>query len=226
MIDYAPLVFRVDAMRPEDISRVMEIEHVSFSAPWSARAYDYELRYNEMARYFVARPQDLAYESGVQKNQASGAEAEADARSGQAGHRSLWRRLLGEPKEAPVKLESEVPIVGYGGFWLMIDEAHISTIAARPDWRRRGVGELLLVTMIDSAMEMGAGVVTLEVRVSNTGAQALYRKYGFEQVGLRKHYYSDNNEDALIMTTPHVTSAAYARKFQERKAALFRRLSR
>jgi len=108
----------------------------------------------------------------------------------------------------------------------MVDEAHISTIASHPDWRRNGVGELLLVAMIESAAEMGAGVVTLEVRASNQGAQSLYRKYGFEQVGLRKRYYSDNNEDALIMSTSRITGAPFVSQFERLKGHLFRRLSR
>ncbi len=215
MIDFAPLVFRIDPMTPEDISHVIEIEKLAFSAPWSARAYDYELHYNEMARYFVARSQRKVTNSSPPSS----------ASDTHVSRRPLWELIFGEPKEDHAKVESEPPIVGYGGFWLMVDEAHISTIAAHPDWRRRGVGELLLVTMIDTATEMGAGVVTLEVRVSNTGAQRLYRKYDFEQVGVRKRYYSDNNEDALIMTTPRITSAAHTRKFQELKASLFGRLS-
>ncbi|MBI5649302.1 MAG: ribosomal protein S18-alanine N-acetyltransferase, partial [Chloroflexi bacterium] len=103
----------------------------------------------------------------------------------------------------------KAPIVGYAGFWMMTDEAHISTIASHPDWRRRGIGELLLLAMIEAAAEQNARVLTLEVRVSNQDAQVLYRKHGFNIVGERKHYYSDNQEDALIMTTPHITTAEY-----------------
>ncbi len=220
MIDFAPLVFRVESMRPEDIEQVMQIEHESFSAPWSARAYDYELHYNEMARYFVARPQNGAI--GAARADAAQVQNQSD------GHRhpSLWRRLFGFDKPEPILVTPErAPIVGYGGFWLMVDEAHISTIASHPQWRGRGIGELLLVTMIDAAMEMGANTITLEVRVSNTVAQDLYRKYDFKQVGMRKGYYSDNGEDALIMTTPRVTSAEFNRHYQELKKSLFERLA-
>jgi ribosomal-protein-alanine N-acetyltransferase len=108
----------------------------------------------------------------------------------------------------------------------MVDEAHVSTIASHRDWRRRGIGELLLVSMIDRVTEIGANYVTLEVRVSNLAAQALYRKYGFEVTGERRRYYSDNGEDALIMSTQSLTLADFQRHIQELKSDLFARLSR
>jgi ribosomal-protein-alanine N-acetyltransferase len=218
MIDYAPLAYRVEPMRPDDIGSVMQIEHVAFSAPWSARAYDYELHYNEMAHYYVVRPQP-----------AWSPESHASSAGNNSGtaRRSVWQRLFGHDKK-PVQAQTleRPPVVGYGGLWLMVDEAHISTIATHPDWRRRGIGELLLLAMIDGAAEIGANIVTLEVRVSNVAAQTLYRKYGFEIAGRRKGYYSDNGEDALIMSTPSIGTAQFARRLQELKAALFQRLSR
>lgn len=217
MIDYAPLAFRVEPMRSDDIGQIMEIEHVAFSAPWSARAYDYELHYNEMAHYYVARPQGtvaLAPERMPREN------------ISRSGRPSLLRRLFGKNhKNSTVQVYGPAPVVGYGGLWLMVDEAHISTIASHPDWRRRGIGELLLLAMIDSAAEIGANIVTLEVRVTNVPAQALYTKYGFEVVGRRKGYYSDNGEDAYIMTTPSITTADFARRMQVLQASLFKRLA-
>ncbi len=201
-LDYSRLPYRIEPMTPQDIEAVMNIELVSFSAPWSARAYDYEVRYNEMAHYYVAR---------LQK----------EMPPVNAGT-SLLRRWFRRP---PAQENTLLMMVGYGGFWLMVDEAHISTLATHPLWRRRGVGELLLLAMIEHATEIGARWITLEVRPSNIGAQALYRKYGFEVTGLRKRYYSDNGEDALIMATPIVTTADYQRKLQELKDALFHRLA-
>ena len=92
-------------------------------------------------------------------------------------------------------------VVGYGGIWLMVDEAHITTFAIAPGWRRRRLGERLLSALLDLATERRASEATLEVRLSNLAARRLYEKYGFRPVGLRPRYYSDNNEDALIMTT-------------------------
>ncbi len=92
-------------------------------------------------------------------------------------------------------------IVAYGGMWLMVDEAHITTFAVHPSWRRRHIGERLLLAFLDLALDRGAHEATLEVRLSNLPARRLYEKYGFRPVGLRPRYYSDDNEDALIMTT-------------------------
>ncbi|MBK9050627.1 MAG: ribosomal protein S18-alanine N-acetyltransferase [Chloroflexi bacterium] len=91
-------------------------------------------------------------------------------------------------------------IVGYAGYWLLADEVHISIITVDPGWRGRGLGELLLLEILFSAYSHPAQLATLEVRRSNEVAQALYRKYGFEQVGLRPRYYQDTGEDACIMT--------------------------
>jgi [ribosomal protein S18]-alanine N-acetyltransferase len=92
-------------------------------------------------------------------------------------------------------------VVGYGGMWLMVDEAHITTFAVHPAWRRQHIGERLLLAFLDLAVDRGAHEATLEVRLSNLAARRLYEKYGFRPVGLRPRYYSDDNEDALIMTT-------------------------
>lgn len=92
------------------------------------------------------------------------------------------------------------PILAYGGYWLLGDEAHIVTIATHPQHRRRGLGEHLLRCLIDEAQANGALSVTLEVRAGNVGAKELYRKWGFIEVGLRKGYYHDNGEDAILMT--------------------------
>lgn len=96
-------------------------------------------------------------------------------------------------------MEYEADIIGYGGMWVIIDEAHVTNIAVREDWRGNGLGEQLLVQMQRTAVFFGASKMTLEVRVSNEIAQRLYRKLGFEPSGIRPAYYSDNLEDALIM---------------------------
>ncbi|MUT68466.1 ribosomal protein S18-alanine N-acetyltransferase [Paenibacillus sp. NEAU-GSW1] len=90
-------------------------------------------------------------------------------------------------------------IIGYGGMWIIIDEAHVTNIAVSAEWRGNGLGERLLVELQRRAVGFGANKMTLEVRVSNEVAQRLYRKMGFEPSGIRPGYYSDNQEDALIM---------------------------
>ena len=105
----------------------------------------------------------------------------------------------------------EDEIVGYGGMWLMVDEAHITTFAIHPAWRRQRIGERLLLAFLDLAVDRRAREATLEVRLSNLPARRLYEKYGFKPVGLRPRYYSDDGEDALIMTTEALTGPIDAR---------------
>ena len=97
-------------------------------------------------------------------------------------------------------------VVAYGGIWLMVDEAHITTFAVHPAWRRRRIGEQLLLALLDLAEARHAREATLEVRLSNLAARKLYEKYGFRPVGVRPRYYSDDGEDALIMTTEPLES--------------------
>lgn len=95
-------------------------------------------------------------------------------------------------------------IIGYGGMWLVLDEAHVTNIAVHPEYRRRGIGKAVLIKMMEEAARLNIQRMTLEVRVSNAGAIALYEHLGFEQGGVRKHYYPDNREDALIMWHFHI----------------------
>jgi len=111
-------------------------------------------------------------------------------------------------------------ITAYGGMWLMVDEAHITTFAVHPAWRRQRIGERLLLAFLDVAIERGAHEATLEVRLSNLPARKLYEKYGFRPVGLRPRYYSDDNEDALIMTTEALTDPAMHDRVERLRAAL------
>lgn len=199
--DLKQLPVHIEPMAVSDLPQVMEIDHAAFPSPWSARAYEYELRYNDMAHYFVARLDVQALE-----------------RQRRGGLIDRLRRFLrkGAEPNAPV-------LVGYVGYWLMAGEAHISTIAVHPDYRGLSYGELLLAFVLQDAARASAHVATLEVRVSNTPAQRLYLKYDFEKVGMRKAYYADNNEDALIMTTPPLHSAAYQEKQRRLRTALVMR---
>lgn len=114
-------------------------------------------------------------------------------------------------------------VVGFAGLWVMVDEAHVTTFAVDPRWRRRGVGERLLLALFDVAVARRAREATLEVRLSNMPARRLYEKYGFRPVGIRPRYYSDNGEDALIMTTEPLDSAAVRDRLTGLRAALEQR---
>lgn len=90
-------------------------------------------------------------------------------------------------------------IVGYVGIWLILDEGHITNVAVHNDYRGQKIGDKLVQALVNLCKENNINSMTLEVRVSNTVAQSLYKKYGFKLAGIRKEYYSDNKEDAMIM---------------------------
>ncbi|MDD4600336.1 Ribosomal-protein-alanine acetyltransferase [bioreactor metagenome] len=96
-------------------------------------------------------------------------------------------------------MEMDGLMIGYGGMWIVLDEAHITNVAILPDYREQGLGKRLFASMIHQANSRGTIRMTLEVRVSNTAAQKLYKGFGFTVCGLRRGYYTDNQEDALIM---------------------------
>lgn len=136
-------------MNEKDIDQILEIEHASFTTPWSRESFENELRKNQYAHYTV--------------------------------------------------LEDEEGVFGYCGMWIIIDEAHITNIALLPKYRGKKLGEALLKKVMEIARGKGAKTMTLEVRVSNDIAQSLYRKLGFQNGGIRKNYYTDDHEDALVM---------------------------
>lgn len=96
-------------------------------------------------------------------------------------------------------VEADNRVVGYGGLWLIMDEAHITNIAIHPEYRGRGMGKKLIETLIEETLGINIYRMTLEVRRSNMIAQTLYKKYGFIPCGIRPGYYQDNGEDAIIM---------------------------
>ncbi len=105
-------------------------------------------------------------------------------------------------------------VIGYGGVMVNGDEAHVTTIAVDPEHHRRKVGTRLLYELIHGAVRMGAAAVSLEVRVTNWGAQRMYGRFGFRPVGIRKNYYQETNEDALIMWADDVRTPVYAARLE------------
>lgn len=108
---------------------------------------------------------------------------------------------------------SDKHVVGYAGLWFVVDEAHLTSIAVREEKRRQGIGERLLKASLELALERQATMMTLEVRASNRAAQALYQKFGFRKVGVRRSYYSDNHEDAYLMSVEGISDPGYRDKF-------------
>ncbi len=120
--------------------------------------------------------------------------------------------------------EKDGLLLGYCGFWLIMEEAHITTIAVRPDYRKSGIGELLLQKMMDTGYAKNVKWFTLEVRASNIAAQNLYYKYNFKSLGLRRKYYQDNEEDAMVMWTENIRETKYKEHYEKLKKGLEQRV--
>ena len=118
--------------------------------------------------------------------------------------RSLRFEVTDNPSARCWVAELDDRLVGMLVLWMIVDEAHIATLATHPDFRRQGIAEQLLLTVLEKAYTEGARSALLEVRAGNEAALTLYRKYGFEVVGRRERYYKDNNEDAVLMTLSHL----------------------
>lgn len=112
---------------------------------------------------------------------------------------SLYHEIIRNDMALYIVAEDGGRIVGYAGIWLIVDEGHITNVAVHPDYRRRHIGEAIVSTILAEAETAGAVRQTLEVRRSNAPAQGLYAKFGFMAAGVRKGYYEDNKEDAIIM---------------------------
>lgn len=167
-------------MQVDDIGQVITIERLAFSMPWSPLTYLYEIQQNRSAYMAVI-------------------ELPSEAAEIPPSERSRFQILPLRSSRKPAG-----KLVAYGGMWVKLGEAHISTIASHPDYRGRGLGELMLFGLIVRGIERDADHVVLEVRASNSIAQNLYHKYGFVKTGIRPFYYHDNNEDAYVMTVPEI----------------------
>jgi len=186
--------YRLRYMVLADIPQVVEIDKLSFPMPWSSRSYLFEITDNKSSHMIVV-------------------EATANHTPPQ-GLQAWWKRFTGRTSSSsPASM-----ILGYGGFWFIDGESHISTIAVHPD-RGQGLGEVLLSGMLARSLEIQAEYAVLEVRVGNASAINLYKKYEFEVVGQRKGYYRDNNEDAYLMHCAPLDKA-YRQRFAERMQRL------
>ena len=203
--------YYVRLMRREDVAQVTEIDREAFSTPWPPTNYQHELR-NQLAHYIVAYDEEKTDEETRLKPNSHKSFTGVISRMEQ-----LFNHNRFSSNEAPPPGRQQ--IIGFAGFWIMANEAHISSIAAQKPHRRQGIGELLLISAIDLATELNARNITLEVRISNTAAQSLYQKYGFIQVGLRRGYYTDNNEDAISMSISNISTASFQARLNQLKQA-------
>ncbi len=198
---------KVRYMRKQDIEQVTVIDRDAFPTEWPPTNFPRELE-NKLAYYIIA------YEK---KDTNQPAITQATDKATPPGLVSRIKRIFVRGQPPAEDPPEEVNIMGYAGMWIMADEAHVTSIASDKEHRHQGIGEVLLISLIELAMKKQARIVTLEARVSNQVAQNLYYKFGFDKLGVRKAYYLDNKEDAVIMSTEYIGSPSYKEKFSKVK---------
>ena len=209
------MAYIIRPMTGEDLAQVNNIDREAFPTQWPPPNYRQELQ-NKLAHYIVATDDSRSV-----------AVSEEEPRKGFLG----WLSRINPLHRRSYYLDATRPeytrqyIIGFSGIWVLVDEAHITNIALRQDYQGKGLGELLLIATIDLSMTLNVRVMTLEVRASNEIAQKLYGKYGFEKVGLRRGYYLDNREDAVIMTTESITTSSFRTRLEELRGALAKKLN-
>jgi [ribosomal protein S18]-alanine N-acetyltransferase len=207
---------RIRLMTKKDISQVTIIDHEAFPTMWPPVNFQHELS-NRLAHYIVAADGNRMVTVPEPKPTLK----LVPVRSFLGLKWPFNSRPTSSTETIPETVEY---LTGFVGLWMMVDEAHIINIAVREAFRGKGLGELLLISSIDLATRLKATVLTLEVRASNTLAQNLYTKYGFRKMGVRRGYYTDNKEDAFIMTTDFITSESFKRQFQQLKAVHYQKM--
>ncbi|MBN1162030.1 MAG: ribosomal protein S18-alanine N-acetyltransferase [Dehalococcoidales bacterium] len=207
------MAYLLRRMEKEDIDQVTEIDREAFPSQWPPANYKQELQ-NKTAHYIVlyddTKTIDVLPESPK-------------------SNFNIFSLLMPwakqkTPEKVPLPPTTRQYIVGFSGIWMIADEAHLTNIAVRQQYRGKGLGELLVITTIDLAIEHKASFMTLEVRASNLTAQSLYQKYGFTQMGVRRGYYLDNREDAIIMSTESISGESFQRQISELREALKQKL--
>lgn len=204
------LTYSIRRMVKEDLEQVNAIDREAFPTQWPPANYRQELQ-NKIAHYIVMCDDTKTFENDPGKT----AKHKLDFIS--------WLMPWTRHRRRQIENMPPIPypyICGFSGIWMMAGEAHITNIAVRQMYQGKGLGELLMLATIDLAGELKASFITLEVRASNLVAQRLYTKYGFTQMGIRRGYYLDNKEDAIIMSTESISGETFITRLQELRESL------
>ena len=209
-----PIRFYIRPISRLDSRQLVEVERDAFPTLWPPTSFNRELN-NKLAVYLAA----------IALNDVSAVpNPEPEPPPPPSLLARLGTALFSLLPSAPGHGNGDY-ILGYLGLWRVVDDAHVVSVGVRTPFRRHGIGEALLIRAIESAINWGSRYITLEVRVSNRGAQSLYDKYGFKRAGIRKRYYLDNNEDAYIMTTDSILTPEYQVHFKQLKALHAQRIA-
>lgn len=208
------MVYAIRRMEKEDLRQVAEIDREVFPSQWPPPNYRQELN-NKIAHYIIAHD--------TSRTRTPIDDDSPEPSPGFFARIFPWLHKEEDPSRESLVYKNQY-IIGFSGIWLMAGEAHITNIAVRLKYQRRGIGELLLIATIDLSRELKAESMTLEVRESNTIAQGLYSKYGFTHVGLRRGYYLDNRENAIIMSTERIKSSKFRSNLEKLRESLTHKL--
>ena len=211
--------FAARPMQAMDVSQVADIEREAFPTMLPPTPFKRELT-NQLIQYMVAyelKPPSHEPDS-VERMLTKEGLVTPSQPEGNPLTRAVSKLTRLVTGNGDYDIQGTDFIVGYTSIWYMSEEGHVVSIAVRESHRGRGIGELLLISGIKLAIRRGCSEATLEVRKSNYTAQALYEKYGFTQRGIRKGYYTDNREDAYIMTTLPIQTMAYQQQFEQLQA--------
>ena len=209
------MAFSLRPLEEADIPRVLDLERESFPTFWTRTPFKRDLNNRRISYLVATQPSDSQEpEKPIPPENLIASPLEEYL---------LMRLVRGLKHRIFPPAESSAPPrdtpLGFVSVWLLSDEAHLTAIAVIEEWRGHGIGEVLLIGAIKTAILRKSRVVTLEVRMSNYKAISLYEKYGFRKVGIRKGYYTDNRENAAIMTTEPIHSLSYQRRFAELREA-------
>ena len=195
--EHKEMNFAIRSMQLVDSLSLSGIERDAFPTQRPPTPFKRDL-HNKKARYLVA------YKTS---NPPEATETDLPTQTQKQG--TFWKVLSHLSGKQSEVADIDPTVIGYIGNSFQVDEAHITAVGVYSAYRGKGIGELLLISGLELAQLRGSKEATLEVRVSNDVAQSLYRKYAFEEQGIRPKYYTDNNEDAMIMTTPNIQSQEY-----------------
>ncbi|NEP55577.1 MAG: ribosomal protein S18-alanine N-acetyltransferase [Symploca sp. SIO2G7] len=184
----------------EQLTAAWELDQLCFGGLWTKSGYERELD-SPNSQLLILEANQGNVECRMQN---------VEGKRQETGDR--WQETDGCPNEktsppcmkipfsaSPRPRVPASPLLGLGCFWSILEEAHITILAVHPDWRRQGLGQLLLYALLDKATRLQLEWATLEVKPSNQAALSLYQKFGFVEVGRRRSYYQDTGEDALIL---------------------------
>ena len=219
------VIYVIRPAKDNDLLQIGELDREAFPSESLFRSYtSYKRDLNSLLAHYIVAATEKDVIAINRSSECSQEEMKQSLRLyPQDTLKSPWlKRLFSHTHMIPLRagrinLPNKEYVLGFASLWFMLNEAHIIAIAVRNNYRRMGIGEGLLISIIELATQLNANLVTLEVRASNEVAQMLYKKYGFQVVGRRLSYYSDNGEDALLMNSDTIISAPFQRHLEQLK---------